>query len=167
MNLPSYPHYPTLSDARITLRAVAEVDISPLVAISFYDGLPAQNTAQARDMQARIDQDYLAGNSIHWVIEDRNTGDLVGTCGYYRGLSGGTGELGCVLLPQFQGKGYMTAALGLAIDFGKKEIQLNEIMAITSIGNLKAIALLVRLGFVQVEELAEAELRFVWQGSMR
>lgn len=30
--------------------------------------------------------------------------------GYYRGFENASGELGCVLLPQFRGQGFMTSA---------------------------------------------------------
>jgi ribosomal-protein-alanine N-acetyltransferase len=55
-------------------------------------------------------------------IADNLTNKIIGTCGYYRGFEKGAGELGCVLLPQHRGQGYMTSALLLAIEFGLNTI---------------------------------------------
>lgn len=101
MQLPHYTQYPEISDEKILLRQIQSSDIPDIMEISFYDGIQAQNPAQAAEMQSKIDADYESGNSIHWAIIDRLTNQIVGTCGYYRGLDKGEGELGCVLLPQY------------------------------------------------------------------
>jgi ribosomal-protein-alanine N-acetyltransferase len=160
MNLPPYSIFPSLSNGRITLRAVTPADMESLMEISFYDAKPAQSIEEAAQMQNRIDQDYAAGNSFHWCIEDLATKNVVGTCGYYRGFENGEGELGCVLRPAFYGKGYMTEAMKLAMDFGFNIIGLQKIVAMTSVHNDKAIQLLRRLQFLQTESLMEDELKF-------
>jgi [ribosomal protein S5]-alanine N-acetyltransferase len=84
----------------------------------------------------------------------------MGTCGYYRGLDKGEGELGCVLLPRYKGQGFMTAAMELAIDFGINFIKLNRIWAITTRQNDKAIRLLTRLDFIKVTDLPDNEIEY-------
>lgn len=82
---------------------------------------------------------------------------LLRTCGYYRGFPHATGELGCVLRPAFHGQGIMTEAMQAAIDFGFGEMGLERIMAITTEHNVKARALLGRLGFGHItDENADA-----------
>ena len=122
MNLPPYTTFPTLVNDKIALRQIVTSDLSDLIEISFYDAKPAKTVAQAAEVHDRINEDYSTGNSIHWGIIDTKTQKIVGTCGYYRGFVNSAGELGCVLLPQYQGRGFMTAALLLAIDFGIKTI---------------------------------------------
>ncbi len=150
MNLPPYSSYPVVEAGNIVLRQILPTDIPDIVEISFYDAKQARTTTEAIEMQARIDRDYLSGNSIHWAIVDNASKKVVGTCGYYRGFDNETGELGCVLLTAFRGQGYMTMALKSAITFGFRHIGLKCIRAITSIQNPKAIQLLHRLGFKQV-----------------
>jgi ribosomal-protein-alanine N-acetyltransferase len=99
MNLPPYPIFPSITGDKISMRAIALEDIQEIVVISFYDGVQATSVKDATAMQARIKTDYLEGNSIHWGIADKVSGKIVGTCGFYRGLDKGEGELGCVLLP--------------------------------------------------------------------
>lgn len=160
MNLPPYQDFPIISDEKIRLRQIIASDLNNLLEISFYDAKQAKNVEQAIEMQAKIDKDYADGNSIHWGIEELSTNKIVGTCGYYRGLSKGEGELGCVLLSQFRGKGYMTNAMQLAIDFGFKNIGLNRIWAITSKQNNQAIKLLERLNFIKLTDLPDDEIEY-------
>jgi ribosomal-protein-alanine N-acetyltransferase len=160
MNLPPYQDFPFISDDKIRLRQIIESDLSDLLEISYYDAKQAKNVAQAIEMKAKIDKDYHEGNSIHWGIEDLSTNKIVGTCGYYRGLNKGEGELGCVLLPQFRGKGFMTNAMLLAIDFGLKNIGLKRIWAITSKQNNEAIKLLERLNFIKFTDLPDDEIEY-------
>ncbi len=140
------------------LRQVEYSDIPDIIEICFYDGIQATTVAQAMDMQIKINEDYRDGNSIHWGIMDKVTHKLVGTCGYYRGLDKGEGELGCILLPQYRGKGYMTLALVLAIEFGRTKIGLNRIWARTTKQNEKAIKLIENLSFTKRADLDNKEV---------
>lgn len=160
MNLPPYHAFPKISGESVTLREITSEDLPDLTEISYYDAVQAKNTEEAAEMQARIDRDYLDGNSIHWGIADSKTNKIVGTVGYYRGFENESGELGCVLLPHFQGKGYMTMAIKLAIDFGLKNLELKKIWAATSKDNLPAIKLLERLNFIKTADLPYNEIEF-------
>jgi len=162
MKRPPYLNFPTVTNGTITLRAIKESDLKDLVEISFYDAKQAENVEMAAEMQDKIDTDYIEGNSIHWGITENSTNKVVGTCGYYRGFKNAEGELGCVLLPQSQGKGYMTQTLSLAIDFGFKEIGLQRIWAVTDRDNHQAGKLLERLNLKKVNnpDLNENEVEF-------
>jgi len=160
MPLPPYDNFPALSDGKIALHQILAEDLEELIEISFYDAVPAKSVAEATAMQDKINEDYLAGNSIHWAIRDQLTNKIVGTCGYYRGFEQKSGELGCVLLPQYYGQGYMTAAMLLAIDFGLKNMNLKRIWAATGKDNHKAIKLFERLNFVKVADLDDNEIEY-------
>ena len=160
MNLPPFNIFPLISDSRIRLRQIISSDMNDLLEISYYDAKQAKNLEQSIEMQARIDKDYDEGNSIHWGIEDISTNKIVGTCGYYRGLDKGKGELGCVLLPQFRGQGFMINAMQLAIDFGLKNMELKRIWAVTTKQNNHAIKLLERLNFIKLTDLPDDEIEY-------
>ena len=160
MKLPPYSIFPAIAGDRIVLRQIGTNDIQDLIDISFYDAVQAKTVQEATAMQAKINMDYVNGNSIHWGIADKLTNKITGTCGYYRGLNKGEGELGCVLLPQHRGKGYMTAAMLLAIEFGLHDIGLKRIWAVTSQHNAAAIKLLERLHFIKVAYLDGNELEY-------
>lgn len=160
MQLPPYKTFPQISDERIVLREIKTSDLKDLIEISYYDAIPAKNESEAQDMQNIIYQDYLEGNSIHWGIVDRVTNKIVGTCGYYRGFENESGELGCVLLPNFRGKGYMTAAMKLAIEFGQKEMKLKRIWSATDRENEDAVKLLSRLNFIKINNFEADDIQF-------
>lgn len=160
MKLPPYNTFPNIKGDKISLRQIQLSDVNDIVEISFYDAAQATTLQQAIEMQAKINKDYIDGNSIHWGIADNITDKIIGTCGYYRGLDQGAGELGCVLLPQYQGKGFMTFSMSLAIDFGIKYIGLKRIYAITSQQNDKAQKLLERLNFVKIADLEDDEIEY-------
>ncbi|SHG59131.1 ribosomal-protein-alanine N-acetyltransferase [Flavobacterium fluvii] len=160
MKLPPYNIFPNITGDKIYLRQILISDIKDLVEISFYDAVQATTVKQATVMQVKINQDYIDGNSIHWGIADQLTNKIVGTCGYYRGLDKGEGELGCVLLPPYRGQGYMTSAMALAIEFGLNTIGLKRIWAATSQQNKEAIKLLERLNFIKIADLDDNEVEY-------
>lgn len=160
MHLPPYEHFPIVTGDRIALRQIGSSDIASLIEISYYDAVQATTLPEASGMQDRINQDYADGNSIHWGIIDLLTDKIVGTCGYYRGLEKGEGELGCVLLPQYRGQGFMSAAMELAIGFGIDKIELKRVFAVTSKQNDKAVQLLERLNFIKIADLEEDEIEY-------
>ena len=160
MKLPPYPIFPNITGDKILLRQIITADINDLVEISFYDAVQATTVQKATEMQAKIDKDYFDGNSIHWGIADKLTNKIVGTCGYYRGLDKGEGELGCVLLPQYRGQGYMTSAMVLSIEFGLNTIGLKRIWAITSHHNAETIKLLERLNFIKIANLDDNDVEY-------
>lgn len=160
MKLPPYDIYPSISDEKIVLRQILASDIQDLIEISFYDSIQAKTIEEATEIQKKIDNDYKTGNSIHWGIVDKATNNIVGTCGYYRGLGKGVGELGCVLLPQYRGQGFMSQAMQLAINFGLKTIGLMRVKAITTKQNGKAIQLLERLNFIKIADLQDDEIEY-------
>lgn len=160
INLPPYENYPEIISDTVVLRQVHMKDIKELIEISFYDSRPAITVEDATEMQEKINIDYMNGSCIHWLIEDRRTNAIVGTLGYYRGFDEGTGELGCVLKTEFRGKGYMTRALKLAIEFGLNNIGLSKITAITTKQNQNAIKLLGRLNFIKTADLQDNEIEY-------
>jgi ribosomal-protein-alanine N-acetyltransferase len=107
----TYENFPTIYNDKISLRQIQFFDLKDLIEISFYDAIQATTVKEAVEMQTKINKDYKDGNSIHWGIADKLTNKIDGTCGYYRGLDKGEGELGCILLPEFRGQGYMISAM--------------------------------------------------------
>ena len=164
MKLPPYDLYPEIKGETIVLRQVSRSDLPDLLEISFYDGKKAGSIQEAMEMLACIEADYQNGASIHWGLVDPTTQEIVGTCGYYRGFENGVGELGCILRPQYQRKGYMKKGLELAIQFGQKDLGLNQITATTSRENTRAIKLLEGLGFDKKTDLNDLMTQYELQG---
>lgn len=160
IKLPPYENYPCIINNEVSLRQVKLSEIKAIVEISYYNSVQAKTLQQAIEMQAKINADYVSGTSIHWGIAENVSNNIVGTCGYYRGFSNEAGELGCVLLPQFRGQGYMSSAMQLAIEFGKATIGLKRIWAVTTRHNEKAIKLIEKLNFYKVTDLNDDEVEY-------
>jgi ribosomal-protein-alanine N-acetyltransferase len=160
MNLPPYADFPTIIGDTIILRKIEPSDVPDIISISYYDAVAAASVDEAIAMQDKINADYAKGDSIHWGIADKFSNKIVGTCGYYRGLDQGEGELGCVLLPQYYGKGYMTQAMKMAVQFGLEIIKLTHVGAITSKDNESAIKLMERLNFIKIADLPDNEIEY-------
>lgn len=155
MDKPPYTEYPKIASEALLLRKIDPEELPQLLPISFYDGKRAETEAEAAKMLQQIEQDHLNGESIHWGIEERSSGKLTGTCGFYRGFENASGELGGVLLPEYRVKGLMTQAMRLAIEFGFRRIGLKRIFAVTSKDNSAAIKLLGRLDFRSIKTTKE------------
>lgn len=165
MTLPPYETFPEIVSDSIILRQIRPVEIKDILEISFYDAKQARTEQEALDMLNKINEDYQNGTSIHWGIVDKGSHTIVGTCGYYRGLADGTGELGCILRPAFRGQGFMTAAIERAVKFGLDTIGLNRIIAITTTDNEKAVKLLARLNFKKTTDLEDKEVEYQYFGN--
>ena len=78
-------------------------------------------------------------------------GKVIGSGGFnYWQLEGAyRGEVGCELLPEYWGQGYMKEALELILGYGFKSLGLNRIEAICRPDNTRAARLFTGLGFKQ------------------
>lgn len=155
MKFPPFASFPILENQNVLLREIRDEDFEFITEISFYDSIKAESIAQAKEMNDRIDENYKSGKSIHWLIFDKSSNQIAGTAGFYRGFLNNQGEIGCVLLPDSQGKGMMSQALKLIIKFGLNEMKLDKIWAATHVENEKANQLLKRLGFHETKREKE------------
>ncbi len=162
MNLPPYPVFPELKTEKLLLREVVDEDIPFLLEILTYDGKTAATLEEGIEIIEKNKQNYQSGNSVNWVIEKTETGELVGFIGYYRGFENGIGEIGFILKAAFRGQGFMSPSLVLVTEFGLKHMKLKQVTAFTKPDNDKAIAVLNRNQFVAEKELEGGYLKFVY-----
>ena len=91
--------------------------------------------------------DRLSGNSLHFVVEDRETQKFVGTCAYTSinyGLHSGT--FGLMLRNEYWGRRFGIEIMLLVWQFGFEELGLNRIQYQTAISNDRIHAISSRLG---------------------
>ena len=165
VNLPPFESFPTLTFENLVLRKMTGDDVPLLLDIMAYDKpKQAKNLAKAIEIYERNEQDYAQGQAVSWLIVDKKTSELLGTCGYYRGFGAATGELGFVLLPQYEGKGIMRKALRPVIAFGLEKLNLQRITAITRTTNKRALKLLHALDFVEIADLEDNQIAYEYFG---
>lgn len=79
----------------------------------------------------RMSEGYERGEQFSWGIVHKESGRLIGTCGYDRSWipEHRRAELGYALSPEYRGQGLMTEAVRVVIKFGFEKMGLNKIVA--------------------------------------
>ena len=162
-HLPPFIKYPLLENDNVLLREIDKNDIPSIKSITTYNRVLAETNEIAWKYAQKIKDDYIKGQSVHWGIIDKKSNQIIGTCGYYRGFENNRGELGCVLLPEYRGKGLMKEALQLAICFGYSNLHLEEVFALTNSNNEQAINLLNSLDFKFTKKIDELDIEVVYK----
>jgi ribosomal-protein-alanine N-acetyltransferase len=145
-------NFPELKTARVVLR-VLTLDHTDAVychfsdpdVTQFMDIDPCRCLKDARD----IILFHLKDSGCRWGIFDKQTGFLVGTCGYHCWVKGmdSKAEIGFDLAKAYWGQGLMQEALQAAITFGFEAMNLRRIEATIEPDNQRAIGLVKKLGF--------------------
>jgi [ribosomal protein S5]-alanine N-acetyltransferase len=71
----------------------------------------------------------------------------IGLCGLIKRPSLENIDLGYAFLPEYTGKGYAFEATKAVIQYGKEQLSIDKIVAITTIDNLNSEKVLLKLGF--------------------
>lgn len=90
-----------------------------------------------------------AGNAVHFLLFDSESGELLGDCNFTNVVRGPfqACHLGFSIAMDAEGKGLMTEALTAAIPYAFKTMGLHRIMANYRPENTRSGLLLARLGF--------------------
>src|SRR5690606_4383510 len=92
-----------------------------------------------------------------WVLALKESGELIGTCGYHRwSRQHHKAEIGYDLSPQWQGRGYMREAVAVMLQHGFSAMGLRRVEALVAVANERSANLLRRLGFVREGLLRES-----------
>lgn len=90
---------------------------------------------------------YALGEFYDWALVDRESGRMIGTCGFTRfDFSHNSGEIGYVLNPEYHGHGYATEAAERVIRFGFEVLGLHRIEAKFMQGNEASRRVMDKLG---------------------
>jgi RimJ/RimL family protein N-acetyltransferase len=82
------------------------------------------------------------------LIQLKTTMAPIGMCGLLKRDTLPLPDLGYALLPAYEGKGYITEATSAYLAYVEKQLQIEKLMAITSLDNEKSIRVLEKLHFV-------------------
>lgn len=150
-------HCPVLTGKRLKLRPLAITDEEALFRcwshpeVASMLGVPILSSVE----QAGALIEQLLGleeeeECMRWSIV-LHDGEVIGSCGFNSWQLQGAfrGELGCEITPDFWGKGYMSEALRLVLDYGFQNLGLNRIEALCHPKNMRAERLFTSLGFQQ------------------
>lgn len=160
-----FKHFPRLETPRLIMREAKPEDRDGLFALYADEEVmrympldPFRSVEEADDelgWHARI---FREGTGIRWMIEDRDSGEFAGTCGFL-GIEREHNrmEIGYDLAPAFWGRGLMPEAVRAVLGFGFGPLGANKIEARVDPGNAASIRLMDKLGFVQEGLLRQHE----------
>jgi ribosomal-protein-alanine N-acetyltransferase len=137
-----------LETERLKLRRVDLNDVNELFAmrsdpqIMKYIPRPLATThEEILDFIKAIDEKINANEIFNWAITLTGHSQWIGTIGYYHiKPEHYRAEIGYMLLPDFQGKGYVTEAINMIINYGFTKIGLHSIEALIDPENLAKIS---------------------------
>lgn len=136
LNTEFYP-LETLHGKQIDLKEISMDDAASLFELrsneevmKFIERPRTTHLQEAKDMIQKMDEYAITGNGFSWGIYLIETGSLIGTIGFYRiDKENLRGEVGYLLHPNFWGKGIMSEALQLALEYGFATIKFHSIIA--------------------------------------
>ena len=174
---PGVPEWP-LRTERLDLRPHLESDLAvfheirsdPEVARYLSDG--PMTLEQAREKLAvRLAARELAAEDdwVSSVIVERSSGAVVGDVGLcWRSVEHRTGEVGFIVHPAYQGRGYATEAARALIDWGFRVFGLHRVIGTTEARNAASARVLERLGMRLEGHFVENEwVKGEWQSGLQ
>jgi len=118
--------------------------------VQYVDIPIAKDLEDAKAFIRKIDKGIDDNEWINWGLYQKGSVKLMGTvCIWNIYADGSQGEAGYMLLPEFQGKGYMQEALEAVIPYGFNTMKLLRIEAYTHAKNEASLKLLEKFRFVK------------------
>ncbi len=111
---------------------------------------------------AMIEEKIANNIGINWGITINGSSKIIGIIGHYRiQPENHRAEIGYMLLPEYNGKGYTTEAIKVVVEYGFTQMKLHSIEAIIDPNNIASERVLQKNGFVKEAHILENEL---WEG---
>ncbi len=138
---------------RLRLRAFRPDDLDPYAALCadaevmrhIGAGGPVGREVAWRHLALFIGSWVLKGHGM-WAVERRSDGAFIGRVGFLDPPDWPGCELGWTLAREAWGQGYAYEASRAALDFGRRELGLGELISLIRPANERSIRLAVRLG---------------------
>ncbi|MFC3355546.1 MULTISPECIES: GNAT family N-acetyltransferase [Sphingobacterium] len=161
----NFSPFPALHTERLTLRRADATDIPQLYRlrsdeqIMKYIPRPVATSPDEIAEFLRLTDEKIASNKmINWKISIKGDPTLIGTIGfYYIKPEHYRAEIGYMLLPEFQGKGYVSEAIAAVVNYGFEAMGLHSIEALVDPENIASRAVLEKCGFVREAYFKENE----------
>ncbi len=156
-------NFPELQTDRLLLRPLVKSDANALFEIfssdnvtKYYGMFPISDIQQSLDMIANFQKGFEEERVIRWGIEEKQSGNIIGTCGYHCwNRKHFRAEIGYELAEAHWHKGYMVEAVSKIIEYGFDAMDLNRIEGIVYPQNQASKNALKKLGFTEEGLLRE------------
>jgi RimJ/RimL family protein N-acetyltransferase len=144
-----------LETERLILREIDERDDAFMLDLlnqpSFIKYIGDRNVRdleQSREfIESRYRKSYRDNGFGLYAVELKETGEVIGICGFVRRDSLPDTDIGFAFLPAFERKGYAFESARAVMEYGRTVLGLKRVLAITTQDNESSGRLLEKLGF--------------------
>lgn len=145
-----------LDTERLQLKEINESHVDDILKIrsnevinQFVQRNSPKNNYDALQFILTIKERTKDNQSFYWGISLKNQSNLIGTiCLYNFSEDRTVAEVGYELLPDYHRKGIMSEALETVLNFGFKDLRLQEIVAMTNKFNENSKGILLKYNFI-------------------
>ncbi len=147
---------PSLETERLLLRKIARENANDMFAYTSLSQTaryllwsPHLNIEETKGYIEYLTKEYEKGNCADWGLSLKENGVFIGTCGFADlDLDNNKGELGYVLSPAYQGKGYMKEAASAVLELAFFRLDINRVELRIISENIDSVRFAEGLGFV-------------------
>ena len=147
--------FPVIKTSRLVLRELTIEDAAVLhtywsdpEVLEYLSLEPFANIQESMDMIDILKKLYGDNQGARWVITAKDSGKVLGTCGFHNLKSEHCRiEIGYELGKEYWRQGIMTEALQAIIRYGFATMKYNRIEAFVNFGNIKSQKILEKNGF--------------------
>lgn len=143
-----------LTSERLLLRAIKVGDAPFFFKLFNSEGwltyIGDRNITTIADAEKQILEKYIPSYTTNgygsYLVEEKASGNPVGTCGIYKRANLDHPDIGFAFLPQYTGKGYGYESANAVMVHAREHLKLKTILAFTIPQNVASIGLLEKLG---------------------
>ena len=146
---------PVLETERLILKKIEPSNANDMYAYASLDQVtryllwtPHLNINETKGYIEFLQKQYRKGNYADWGLNCKSDGAFIGTCGFAdMDLSNNKAELGYVLSPSYQGRGYMREAVRAVLGLAFGELGLRRVELRIMDGNTASVRFAEASGF--------------------
>ena len=161
----NFSPFPELETERLLLRRALPEDAKVIFEIrsnpetmKFIPRPLVTTMDEALEHLKMIDEKINTNEGINWAITIKGNPEMIGIIGLYRiQPEHYRAEIGYMLLPDFQGKGYVTEAIAKVVAYGFEDMKLHSIEAVIDPENDASAKVVANNGFIKEAHLKENE----------
>lgn len=159
----SFLPFTNLSSDRLLLRQITSEDVHEIFALRSnanvmkYVPRPlCKNLNDAIELINMIEQKLILNEGINWAITLKGNNTLIGFIGHYQiKWEHFRSEIGYMLLPGFEGKGIMTEAIKVVIEYGFNDMKMHSLEAVIDPENIASARVLEKNNFIKEAHFKE------------
>jgi [ribosomal protein S5]-alanine N-acetyltransferase len=159
----NYSPFPSLESNRLVFRQLQASDAKDVLLLRSnalqmqYIPRPLlQNITQAQEMILMMNEKINQNTDINWAVCEKHTQRFIGFMGFYKTQAEHhTSEMGYMVLPQFEGLGYVTEAVSTLLNFAFNLIGFHSIEAIIDPNNKASERVLLKNNFTKEAHFRE------------